>query len=56
MKGSGGSPMAKDELTGNMPTENLYSYFEELNIETHLNRNAFEKAMLMVNEVFLERT
>lgn len=56
MKGYGGCPMAKDELTGNMPTENLYSYFEELNIETHLNRNAFEKAMLMVNEVFLERT
>ena len=53
MKGYGGCPMAKDELTGNMPTENLYSYFEELNIETHLNRNAFEKAMLMVNEVFL---
>ncbi|MGB5462668.1 MAG: hydroxymethylglutaryl-CoA lyase, partial [Aureibaculum sp.] len=39
IKGYGGCPMAKDELTGNMPTEKLLSYFNdrghnlELNIE-----------------------
>ena len=30
LKGYGGCPMAKDELTGNMPTEKLVSYFEDL--------------------------
>jgi hydroxymethylglutaryl-CoA lyase len=29
MRGFGGCPMAKDELTGNMPTENLYGYFRK---------------------------
>ena len=31
MKGFGGCPMAKDDLTGNMATENLVSYFSETN-------------------------
>ena len=29
MKGFGGCPMAKDDLTGNMPTEKMLSYFTE---------------------------
>lgn len=28
LKGLGGCPMAKDDLTGNMPTENVVSYFK----------------------------
>ena len=55
MKGYGGCPMAKDELTGNMPTENLYSYFQKNNIDTGLDQNAFNEAMVLVNEVFMGR-
>ena len=52
IKGYGGCPMAKDDLTGNMPTENLYYYFEEENVETGLSSNAFVKAMGMASEIF----
>lgn len=31
LKGYGGCPMADDELTGNMPTENMIQYFNEKN-------------------------
>ena len=55
LRGYGGCPMAKDELTGNMPTENLYSYFDEIGVETGLDRTAFEVAMGLVNEVFMGR-
>ncbi len=55
MKGYGGCPMAKDELTGNMPTENMVSYFDENNIFTGLNQEAFVEAMAIVPEVFTDR-
>lgn len=45
IKGYGGCPMAKDELTGNMPTENLISFFEEKGIETGINRVSFHDAI-----------
>lgn len=32
LKGLGGCPMAKDDLTGNMPTENVVSYFKNENL------------------------
>jgi hydroxymethylglutaryl-CoA lyase len=35
IKGYGGCPMAKDELTGNMPTEKLLSYFRAENVDTN---------------------
>ena len=47
--------MAKDELTGNMATENVYAYFDEINVDTALDREAFNGAMSMVNEVFMGR-
>lgn len=53
IKGYGGCPMAKDDLTGNMPTEHLISFFNELGADTGINMNQFEKAMLYSNEVFL---
>ena len=53
MKGYGGCPMAKDELTGNMATENVYSYFQEIGVETELDALAFGEAMRLVNEVFV---
>ena len=45
-------PMAKDDLTGNMPTENLLAYFDEHNIEHGLNKDAFVEAMSIANTIF----
>lgn len=55
MKGYGGCPMAKDDLTGNMPTENMLSYFSETGIKTGLDDHAFLEAMALVPEVFIGR-
>lgn len=52
MRGYGGCPMAKDELTGNMATENLLQFFDEIEIDTYLDKNQFKKAMKMVDGVF----
>lgn len=52
VKGYGGCPMAEDKLTGNMPTENLLSYFEEKKIETGVKMNEFAKAMLLADKTF----
>ncbi|MFT6138589.1 MAG: hydroxymethylglutaryl-CoA lyase [Vicingaceae bacterium] len=53
MLGFGGCPMAADELTGNMATENLVSYFNENNVDLGLNNELFEKARAEANNVFL---
>ncbi|SFT06673.1 hydroxymethylglutaryl-CoA lyase [Zhouia amylolytica] len=42
--GYGGCPMAKDKLTGNMPTERLLSYFNVNQVETNLQAMSFESA------------
>lgn len=52
LKGYGGCPMAKDDLTGNMPTEKMISYFDEHQIELGLERPAFDGALQMVGGVF----
>ena len=52
MRGFGGCPMAKDDLTGNMAMENLVFYFDEMGIDLAINRNAFGKSMAMALEVF----
>ena len=52
IKGYGGCPMAKDELTGNMPTEKLISYFSEQKIKTQLNPLHFESAYNNALNVF----
>ncbi len=44
LKGFGGCPMAKDELTGNMPTEKLLSYFTAAKVSTGINSLRFETA------------
>ena len=53
LKGYGGCPMAKDELTGNMPMEYLVSYFNEHNEDIDIDQASFEKAMAFTSEVFL---
>lgn len=52
IKGYGGCPMAKDDLTGNMPTEKMLSYFDANEIKTHLDMDAFHKALQGSNDVF----
>lgn len=52
IKGYGGCPMAKDDLTGNMPTENLLVYFEEIGLDLQLDKNAFLHAMVKADDVF----
>ena len=52
IKGYGGCPMAKDELTGNMPTEKLLSYFTVHKAETGIKPMSFESAYNKALEVF----
>lgn len=52
IKGFGGCPMAKDDLTGNMPTEKLLSFFTHQKTETNLNPLAFESAYNKAMRVF----
>lgn len=52
LKGYGGCPMAKDDLTGNMPTEKLIEFMNEKLIENTLNIEEFENAMQKANHLF----
>lgn len=52
IKGYGGCPMAKDELTGNMPTEKLLSYFTTQKADTNIKPMSFESAYNKALEVF----
>jgi hydroxymethylglutaryl-CoA lyase len=45
LKGYGGCPMAKDELTGNIATENLISYLQSQNEHLGLNLDKYQEAM-----------
>jgi hydroxymethylglutaryl-CoA lyase len=40
--GFGGCPMAKDDLTGNLPTEKLISFFNSVGVKTSINSLNFE--------------
>lgn len=52
IKGFGGCPMAKDDLTGNMPTEKMLSYFTSNKIETNSNTMSFESAYNEALKIF----
>lgn len=52
VQGFGGCPMAKDELTGNMPTEKMLSYFTSEKIESGVNAMVFEAAYNQASELF----
>lgn len=53
IKGYGGCPMAKDDLTGNMPTEKMLSYFDKNRIDTGLDMEAFANGLSGSGKVFL---
>jgi hydroxymethylglutaryl-CoA lyase len=54
IQGFGGCPMAKDELTGNMPTEKLLSYFTTQRENTHTSPMSFESAYNEATKLFGE--
>ena len=52
IQGFGGCPMAKDELTGNMPTEKMLSYFNTYDLQTGVDQLAFEAAYNKASDLF----
>ena len=52
IQGFGGCPMAKDDLTGNMPTEKLLSYFQTTKQDTQVNAILFESAYNEALKIF----
>lgn len=52
IKGFGGCPMAKDDLTGNMATEVMLTFFDKEDIYTGLDREAFEVSLNRAASVF----
>ncbi len=52
IQGFGGCPMAKDELTGNMPTEKMLSYFTAKKADTNVSWLSFESAHNEATKIF----
>ncbi|HUQ65222.1 MAG TPA: hydroxymethylglutaryl-CoA lyase, partial [Flavitalea sp.] len=52
LKGIGGCPMANDDLVGNMNTELLVPYFEELHLLERVDKAALSEASALANEIF----
>lgn len=52
IKGLGGCPMAKDDLTGNMPTEKMLNYFVKHTIETGITQQKFDACVWKAEETF----
>ena len=53
IKGYGGCPMAEDQLTGNMPTENLLLYLESKDATESIDFSMFDKAVDYSSKVFV---
>ncbi|HRH55087.1 MAG TPA: hydroxymethylglutaryl-CoA lyase [Chitinophagales bacterium] len=45
IKGFGGCPMAADDLTGNMPTENIIQYFDHQKVSMGINKYEFRESV-----------
>ena len=52
LRGFGGCPMAKDDLTGNIATERLISFIETNGLGTGLNMEKFREAMDFSSRIF----
>ncbi|GAK77090.1 hydroxymethylglutaryl-CoA lyase [Nonlabens ulvanivorans] len=52
IQGFGGCPMAKDELTGNMPTEKMVSYFNAVKADSNVNAMSFESSYNEAIKIF----
>jgi hydroxymethylglutaryl-CoA lyase len=53
LKGIGGCPMAGDDLVGNMNSELLIPYFQQLKILPELNQEALEESIRIAGEIFV---
>ena len=53
IKGFGGCPMAADDLTGNLPTEKLLSFFNQQKISLNINPIKFEYAYNQSLNIFI---
>jgi len=53
LKGIGGCPMAQDDLVGNMSTELIVSYLEEMNLINGLNKEALQRSLQLASEIFV---
>ncbi|WP_121665830.1 hydroxymethylglutaryl-CoA lyase [Mesonia aquimarina] len=52
IQGFGGCPMAKDELTGNMPTEKMVSYFNSAKVSSPIKMGSFESSYNEASKIF----
>ena len=52
LRGFGGCPMAKDELTGNMPTEKIVEWFEGCGVKTGILVPQLEKSFTYIPQIF----
>lgn len=52
LKGFGGCPMAADDLTGNLATEDLITYLQAQGETLNLNLDKWQEAMLLSSKVF----
>lgn len=53
LKGFGGCPFAEDELVGNLNTELMIPYFQQLGFLKHINETELLKASQMASEIFI---
>ena len=53
VRGFGGCPMAKDDLTGNMATETIIEFLNENEVSTGLDESIFKEAIDFSNKIFL---
>ncbi len=53
LKGIGGCPMADDELVGNMDTELMIPYFDQLHLLKGINGDALRKSSRLASEIFV---
>jgi hydroxymethylglutaryl-CoA lyase len=52
IKGFGGCPMAKDDLTGNMPTEKVLAFLHSVSAHTGINSKQFDEATKLAGLTF----
>ncbi len=52
LKGFGGCPMAADELTGNIATENVLSYLKSNSIQMDIDEERWKEALIFSEQLF----
>lgn len=53
LRGFGGCPMAKDDLTGNMATEDVIAYLEQQGEQLHLDHSKLQQALVLSSGIFI---